>query len=38
MPIIAGFDQLASVPEERITDKISGKQGTRSGAPRTSGL
>src|SRR5271165_6162214 len=36
MPIIAGFDQLASVPEERITDKIgrrviSGKQGTRSG-------
>jgi quercetin dioxygenase-like cupin family protein len=33
MPVIAGFDKLASVPEERITDKIrrrvvSGKQGT----------
>jgi quercetin dioxygenase-like cupin family protein len=33
MPVIAGFDQLASVPEEFITDKIrrrvvSGKQGT----------
>ena len=33
MPVIAGFDQLASVPEEQITDKIrrrvvSGKQGT----------
>src|SRR5919109_3667736 len=33
MPIIAGFDKLASVPEEQITDKIrrrviSGKQGT----------
>ncbi len=33
MPIIEGFDQLASVPEEQITDKIgrrviSGKQGT----------
>jgi hypothetical protein len=33
MPIIAGFDQLASVPEEQITEKIgrrviSGKQGT----------
>jgi quercetin dioxygenase-like cupin family protein len=33
MPIIEGFDQLASVPEERITDKIrrrviSGKLGT----------
>ncbi|MBV9111591.1 MAG: cupin domain-containing protein [Hyphomicrobiales bacterium] len=33
MPIIAGFDKLDSVPEERITDKIgrrviSGKQGT----------
>jgi hypothetical protein len=22
MPVIAGFDQLASVPEEQITDKI----------------
>ncbi len=34
MPVIAGFDELASVPEEQITDKIgrrviSGKQGTR---------
>jgi quercetin dioxygenase-like cupin family protein len=33
MPVIAGFDHLASVPEEQITDKIrrrvvSGKQGT----------
>ena len=33
MPIIAGFDKLASVAEEQITDKISrrvisGKQGT----------
>ena len=33
MPVIAGFDKLASVPEEEITDKIrrrvvSGKQGT----------
>jgi hypothetical protein len=33
MPIVAGFDQLASVPEEQITEKIgrrviSGKQGT----------
>ena len=33
MPVITGFDQLASVPEEEITDKIrrrvvSGKQGT----------
>ena len=33
MPVIAGFDRLASVPEERITEKIgrsviSGKQGT----------
>jgi len=33
MPIIEGFDKLASVPEEEITDKIgrrvvSGKQGT----------
>jgi hypothetical protein len=33
MPIIAGFDKIASVPEEQITDKIrrrvaSGKQGT----------
>lgn len=33
MPIIAGFEQLASVPEEEITDKIrrrviSGDQGT----------
>jgi unsaturated pyranuronate lyase len=33
MPVIAGFDQLASVPEEQITDKIrrrvvSGQQGT----------
>ena len=33
MPIIEGFDKLALVPEERITDKIgrrviSGKQGT----------
>ena len=33
MPTIAGFDKLASVPEEQITDKIgrrviSGKQGT----------
>ena len=33
MPVIAGFDQLASVPEEQITEKIrrrviSDKQGT----------
>ena len=33
MPIIEGFDKLAAVPEEQITDKISrrvisGKQGT----------
>jgi hypothetical protein len=33
MPVIAGFDNLTSVPEEQITDKIqrrvvSGKQGT----------
>ena len=33
MPVIAGFDKLASVPEEQITDKIRrrvvcGKQGT----------
>jgi quercetin dioxygenase-like cupin family protein len=33
MPVITGFDKLASVPEEQITDKIgrrviSGKQGT----------
>jgi quercetin dioxygenase-like cupin family protein len=33
MPVIAGFDKLASVPEEQITDKIrrrvvSGEQGT----------
>jgi quercetin dioxygenase-like cupin family protein len=33
MPVIAGFEKLASVPEERITDKIgrrviSGEQGT----------
>jgi len=33
MPIIEGFDKLALVPEEQITDKIgrrviSGKQGT----------
>ena len=33
MPVIAGFDKLASVPEEQITEKIgrrviSGKQGT----------
>ena len=33
MPTIEGFDKLASVPEEQITDKIgrrviSGKQGT----------
>src|SRR5215468_3952967 len=33
MPVIAGFDKLASVLEEQITDKIqrrviSGKQGT----------
>ena len=33
MPIITGFDELASVAEEQITDKIgrrviSGKQGT----------
>ena len=33
MPIVAGFDQLASVPEEQIAEKIgrrvmSGKQGT----------
>ena len=33
MPVIAGFDKLASVPEEQITGKIgrrviSGKQGT----------
>jgi unsaturated pyranuronate lyase len=32
MPVIAGFEQLASVPEEQITDKIrrrviSGQQG-----------
>ena len=32
MPVIAGYEKLASVPEERITDKItrkvmSGKQG-----------
>ena len=31
MPVIAGFDKLASAPEEQITDKtgrreISGKQ------------
>jgi quercetin dioxygenase-like cupin family protein len=34
MPIIAGFDKLASVGEEQITEKIgrrviSGKQGTK---------
>jgi hypothetical protein len=23
MPVIAGFDKLASVPEEQITDKIA---------------
>ncbi len=33
MPVIAGFDKFATVPEEQITDKItrrviSGKQGT----------
>jgi quercetin dioxygenase-like cupin family protein len=33
MPIIAGFDKLASVPQEQISDKIlrrvvSGEQGT----------
>jgi quercetin dioxygenase-like cupin family protein len=33
MPVIVGFDKLASVPEEQITDKIlrrvvSGEQGT----------
>jgi quercetin dioxygenase-like cupin family protein len=33
MPVITGFDQIGSVPEEPITDKIrrrvvSGKQGT----------
>ena len=33
MPVITGFDKLASVPEEQLTDKIrrrvvSGKQGT----------
>ena len=33
MVVIAGFDKLASVPQEQITDKIgrhviSGKQGT----------
>jgi hypothetical protein len=33
MPVISGFDNLTSVPEEQITDKIvrrvvSGKQGT----------
>ena len=33
MPVITGFDKLASVPEEQITDKIrrrvvSGTQGT----------
>ena len=33
MPVIAGFDKLASAPEEQITDKIgrrviSGEQGT----------
>jgi quercetin dioxygenase-like cupin family protein len=33
MPVIAGFDKLEAVPEERITDKIcrrvvSGNQGT----------
>jgi quercetin dioxygenase-like cupin family protein len=33
MPLISGFDNLTSVPEEQITDKIvrrvvSGKQGT----------
>ena len=33
MPVIAGFDKLASVPEEQISDKIrrrvvSGTQGT----------
>jgi quercetin dioxygenase-like cupin family protein len=33
MPVITGFDKLASVPEEQITEKIrrrviSGKQGT----------
>jgi quercetin dioxygenase-like cupin family protein len=33
MPVITGFDKLASVPEEQITDKISrrvisGQQGT----------
>src|SRR5262249_62231737 len=33
MPVIAGFDQLVSVPEEQVTDKIrrrvvSGEQGT----------
>ena len=28
MPVIAGFDQLASVPEEQITDKIRRRVGT----------
>jgi quercetin dioxygenase-like cupin family protein len=33
MPVVTGFDKLASVPEEQITDKIrrrvvSGRQGT----------
>ena len=33
MPVIAGFDKLVSVPEEKVNDKIarrviSGKQGT----------
>jgi quercetin dioxygenase-like cupin family protein len=33
MPVITGFDKVASVPEEQITDKIrrrvvSGKRGT----------
>ena len=33
MPVIAGFDKLASVNEEQITDKVrrrvvSGRQGT----------
>jgi hypothetical protein len=48
MPIIEGFDKLASVPEEQITDKIggrviSGKQGTlvywrmKAGGPPFSG-
>jgi hypothetical protein len=35
MPVIAGFDNLTSVPEEQITGKIrrrvvSGEHGTRS--------